>query len=84
MSHPLPLVTLTLTTDEIAMACAGVTFLRRTWAKAIIDGADIDHDEAKRTIERCSMFLARLSDAVTPEQGSALLSELIKDLKRRQ
>jgi len=83
VSHPLPLVTITLTTDELAMASAGVTLLRRTWASALIDGMDVNPDEAKDTIERCSLFLSRLSDAVTPEQGQTLLSALIKDLKRR-
>lgn len=79
MSHfngPLPLVTMTLTTDEIAMTSAGLILLRRQWAQS-------PEPEGDRICSRIEALRNRLDGQVTEEQGSALLSELINELKRK-
>lgn len=83
MSHPLPLVTITLTTDEIAMAHAGLLLLRKEWANHMLGSETLNPDEAGKIVERCTLMIQRLNEAVTAEQGQALLGELIRDLKRR-
>lgn len=84
MSHPLPLVTITLTTDEIAMASAGLILLRRQWAARTFNLLDAETNEyAGKAVQRISLFIDRLEEAVTPEQGQALMNELIKELRRK-
>ena len=70
----IPLVTLTLTTEEMAMTSAGVMLLRKFWAKRYLDG-DVS---GGTIIQNCTDFLTRLESEITPEQGRNLLNELIR------
>jgi len=87
MTTPLPLVTVTFTTDELAMISAGLIRLRILWATrattahAMNDGPAQLHAEG--TIEHITEFINRIDSLVTPEQGQALLNELIKDQLKR-
>jgi hypothetical protein len=78
-NSPLPLVTLTLTTDEMAMASAGLVLLRRHWQQA----ATYDSVMVGKVIMSIDAFRQRLEGNVTEEQGRMLLSTLIEELKRR-
>ena len=79
MSHPLPLVTITLTTDEMAMASAALILLRQHWQKA----QSVDPEAVGKMTMKIEAFRQRLDESVTEDQGRALLSELVSDLKRR-
>lgn len=76
LDGPLPLVTLTLTTDEIAMTSAALILLRRHWAQ-------VNDPAADQVCMRIEALRNRLDGEVTEEQGKALLSELINELKRK-
>jgi len=84
--NPLPLVTLTFTTDELAMTVAGLMQLRRFWAARAIDarneGMASETERAHKTIQHITDYITRIENSVSKEQGSALLSELIRSLKR--
>jgi hypothetical protein len=89
MTEPLPLVTATFTTDELAMMNAGLIRLRILWATRSTTAAAIGNVEelerASQTIQHITEFIERIQSLVTPAQGQALLNELIKEqLKRGQ
>lgn len=76
MTFPLPLVTVTFTTDELAMMSAGLIQLRKFWvSRSINDKGALD------TIQRITDLMNRIQGLVSPEQGQALLGELIKELR---
>ncbi len=79
LNGPLPLVTLTLTTDEMAMASAGLLLLRRHWQQA----QEYDSVLVGKVVMSIDAFRQRLEGEVSEEQGRALLSELINELKRK-
>lgn len=84
MSHPIPLVTITLTTDEIAMASAALRLLRQHWAFQYMTNGEVTHRNiAGDTVKRITDFINRLDGSISEDQGRALLNELLKDLKRR-
>lgn len=87
LDSPLPLVTITLTTDEIAQASAGLSLLQRFWSSRVIDMSGIDEgevDNARKTLQRITLFRQRLDESVTEEQGRTLFVELMRELKRRK
>lgn len=81
----LPLVTLTLTTDELAQISAGLTHLRRVWAERYMNASlVVSTQEAIRcqhTIQRITDTLNRLQELVSEEQGNDLLKELFNELR---
>lgn len=80
MADALPLVTLTLTTDEMAKCSAGLIQLRRLWAAKCVDEpvGSLAHENALQTVQECTNLINRISELVSPEQGADLLRGLIR------
>jgi hypothetical protein len=84
---PLPLVTATFTTDEIARCVAGLNLLRRVWAARALEIVNVDESArvfASNIVGETTMLIQRMSDLISPEQGSALMEGLIRDLQNRK
>lgn len=85
---PLPLVTATFTTDELAKCSAGLMLLRKEWARRYSDAALMADERAKASagqiIEDTTALLTRVAGMVSKEQGDALIQALVRDRIRER
>lgn len=84
LDEPLPLVTATFTTDELAAMSAGMILLRRHLGQTLM-GYRVALPATAEEVARISVALddataavQKLNELVTPEQGQALLKKLFK------
>jgi hypothetical protein len=83
--EPLPLVTATFTTDELAKMSAGLHLLRKYWVAKSIQVAHRSDERAHalETVEATNDLFNRIGGLITKDQGDALLKGLINDKLRR-
>lgn len=86
-NSPMPLVPATFTTDELAKCSAGLNLLRKDWASRAMD-AGLMGNESERVrslaiVQETTDLINRIAGLITEEQGAALMSSLIRDLKKR-
>lgn len=75
------LITATFTTDELAKMVAGLTLLRRRWARVAL--FSVDDERALDMVAEYTQLINRISSLITEEHGQALLSAFIKDMQTR-
>lgn len=84
---PLPLVTATFTTDELAKCVAGLNLLRKEWARHGME-AGLMQNEPERVraldvVSESTDLINRITGMVSNEQSAALMGDLIRDMKKR-